>query len=106
MLVTPGRKQSGVDAGLTVYFFELIYGRGLDDIEDRDDLWIRSINMTVLSHTGKQRTFSLTPHSLRNLSSLSSRRVRKQNMEWSKGAIFLIATFLPLGLWMAEQTMP
>ena len=52
------------------------------------------------------RTFSLTPASERNLSSLSSRRVRKQNMEWSKGAIFLIATLRPDGLWMAEHTMP
>ena len=50
------------------------------------------------------RTFSLTPASERNLSSLSSRRVRKQNMEWSKGAIFLIATLRPDGRWMAEQT--
>lgn len=51
-------------------------------------------------------TFSLTPASLRNLSSLSSRRVRRQNIEWSKGAIFLMATLRPLGLWIAEQTMP
>lgn len=27
-------------------------------------------------------------------------------MEWSKGAIFLMATLRPDGLWMAEQTMP
>lgn len=31
-----------------------------------------------------------------------SRRVRRQNMEWSKGVIFLIATFWPDGLWRAE----
>jgi hypothetical protein len=31
-----------------------------------------------------------------------SRSVRKQNIEWSKGVIFLIATFWPLGLWSAE----
>lgn len=34
--------------------------------------------------------------------SFISRRVRRQNMEWSKGVIFLIATFWPDGLWMAE----
>ena len=27
-------------------------------------------------------------------------------MEWSKGAIFLMATLRPDGRWMAEQTMP
>src|SRR3978361_2240587 len=34
--------------------------------------------------------------------SFISRRVLKQNMEWSNGVIFLMATFCPLGLWMAE----
>jgi hypothetical protein len=34
--------------------------------------------------------------------SFISRSVRRQNMEWSKGVIFLIATFWPDGLWMAE----
>jgi len=57
-------------------------------------------------HDREGPTFSLTPASLRNLRSLSSRRVRKQNMEWSKGAIFLMATFLPLGLCIAEHTIP
>ena len=56
---------------------------------------------------GKKRlTFSLRQVSEKNLRSLSSRRVRRQNMEWSKGAIFLIATLRPDGLWMAEQTIP
>lgn len=54
----------------------------------------------------RERTFSLTPDSLRNLRSLSSLSVLRQNMEWSKGAIFLMATFLPLDLCTAEQTMP
>lgn len=39
---------------------------------------------------------------LKYLSSFISRRVRKQNMEWSKGVIFLMATFCPEGLWSAE----
>ena len=56
--------------------------------------------------TDEQRTFSHTPASLRNLSNFNSRRVLRQNMEWSKGAIFLIATFLPVGRWTAEQTIP
>ena len=49
------------------------------------------------------RTFSLTPASDKNLRSLSSRRVRKQNMEWSKGAIFLMATFLPVDTSLPEE---
>mgnify|MGYP001544421905 FL=1 len=28
------------------------------------------------------------------------------SLEWSKGAIFLMATFWPVGRWMAEQTTP
>ena len=59
-----------------------------------------------MHRSNEVRTFSLTPASDKNLRSLSSRRVRKQNMEWSKGAIFLMATLRPEGLWMAEQTMP
>lgn len=34
--------------------------------------------------------------------SFISRNVRRQNMEWSKGVIFLIATFWPDGLCNAE----
>jgi hypothetical protein len=34
--------------------------------------------------------------------SFISRNVRRQNMEWSNGVIFLIATFWPEGLWIAE----
>ena len=39
---------------------------------------------------------------LKYLNNFISRSVRKQNMEWSKGVIFLIATFCPDGLWSAE----
>lgn len=39
---------------------------------------------------------------LKYRSSFISRNVRRQNMEWSKGVIFLIATFWPEGLWSAE----
>ena len=39
---------------------------------------------------------------LKYRSSFISRSVRKQNMEWSKGVIFLMATFCPEGLWTAE----
>src|SRR5688572_4479414 len=39
---------------------------------------------------------------LKYRSSFISRSVLKQNMEWSKGVIFLIATFWPDGLWTAE----
>lgn len=39
---------------------------------------------------------------LKYRSSFISRKVRRQNMEWSKGVIFLMATFWPEGLWMAE----
>jgi hypothetical protein len=39
---------------------------------------------------------------LKYLSSFISRSVRRQNMEWSKGVIFLMATFWPDGLWSAE----
>jgi len=35
-----------------------------------------------------------------------SRSVRKQNMEWSNGVIFLIATFCPEGLCKAELETP
>jgi len=39
---------------------------------------------------------------LKYLRSFISRRVRRQNMEWSKGVIFLMATFWPDGLCSAE----
>ena len=39
---------------------------------------------------------------LKYLRSFISRKVRKQNMEWSNGVIFLIATFCPDGLCNAE----
>jgi hypothetical protein len=39
---------------------------------------------------------------LKYRSSFISRSVRRQNMEWSKGVIFLMATFCPEGLWTAE----
>lgn len=39
---------------------------------------------------------------LKYLNSFISLNVRKQNMEWSKGVIFLIATFCPDGLCKAE----
>jgi hypothetical protein len=39
---------------------------------------------------------------LKYLSSFISRSVRRQNMEWSKGVIFLMATFWPDGLCSAE----
>ena len=39
---------------------------------------------------------------LKYRSSFISRSVRRQNMEWSKGVIFLMATFWLDGLCMAE----
>lgn len=39
---------------------------------------------------------------LKYRSSFISRSVRRQNMEWSKGVIFLMATFWPEGLCSAE----
>lgn len=39
---------------------------------------------------------------LKYRSNFISRSVRRQNMEWSNGVIFLIATFWPEGLWIAE----
>lgn len=39
---------------------------------------------------------------LKYLRSFISRSVRRQNMEWSKGVIFLMATFWPEGLCSAE----
>ena len=39
---------------------------------------------------------------LKYLKSFISLSVRRQNIEWSKGVIFLIATFCPEGLWSAE----
>jgi hypothetical protein len=39
---------------------------------------------------------------LKYLRSFISRKVLKQNIEWSNGVIFLIATFCPEGLWRAE----
>ena len=39
---------------------------------------------------------------LKYRSNFISRSVRKQNMEWSNGVIFLIATFCPEGLCRAE----
>lgn len=39
---------------------------------------------------------------LKYRSSFISRKVRRQNIEWSNGMIFLIATFWPEGLWIAE----
>jgi len=39
---------------------------------------------------------------LKYRSNFISRNVRKQNMEWSNGVIFLMATFWPEGLWRAE----
>lgn len=39
---------------------------------------------------------------LKYRNSFISRRVRRQNIEWSNGVIFLIATFCPEGLCMAE----
>jgi hypothetical protein len=39
---------------------------------------------------------------LKYLNSFISRSVRRQNMEWSKGVIFLMATFWPDGLCSAE----
>lgn len=38
--------------------------------------------------------------------SLISRRVRRQNMEWSNGVIFLIATLDSVDAWIAEHTTP
>jgi hypothetical protein len=42
---------------------------------------------------------------LKYLSSFISRSVRRQNMEWSKGVIFLMATFWPDGLCSAELSL-
>jgi hypothetical protein len=39
---------------------------------------------------------------LKYRNSFISRNVRRQNMEWSNGVIFLIATFWPDGLCSAE----
>ena len=41
---------------------------------------------------------------LKYRSNFISRSVRRQNMEWSNGVIFLIATFWPEGLCSAELT--
>ena len=50
----------------------------------------------------RAHTFSLTPASLKNFSSFSSRSVRKQNMECSKGEMRLMATLRCVGMWIAE----
>ena len=89
----------------TVHLLELLYGRRLDDVKNGNDLGIL-VSSDEDGMLAGGHTFSLTPASLKNLRSLSSRRVRRQNIEWSKGAIFLMATLRPLGLCMAEQTMP
>lgn len=52
------------------------------------------------------RAFSFTHISEKNLSNLSSRNVRRQNRVWSNGRIFLMATYLPEGLWRAAATVP
>ena len=56
--------------------------------------------------TDHRRTFSLTQVSEKNLRSFNSRSVRRQNSVWSKGSIFLIATFWPVGLCKAATTVP
>lgn len=65
---------------------------------DREDLRVTS--------SIQPRTFSLTHVSEKNLSSLSSRRVRRQKRVCSKGRTFLMATSLPEGLWTAAATVP
>jgi hypothetical protein len=42
---------------------------------------------------------------LKYLSNFISRSVLRQNMEWSKGVIFLMATFWPEGLCSAELSL-
>ncbi len=62
-----------------------------------DDLFTLQTH-ELLGAKGNILTFSLTPASLRNLRSFSSRSVRRQNIEWSKGIIFFIATLRPARL--------
>lgn len=78
--------------------FEAIVGDGFDDVQDGDDL--RS------AWSKDDPTFSLTPSSAKYFKSLSSRSVRRANIAWSNGAIFLTATFVPEGRWTAEMTTP
>jgi hypothetical protein len=49
----------------------------------------------------ERATEGRTPHSAKYLSSLSSRSVRRQNIECSNGAIFLMATLAPELRWIA-----
>lgn len=51
-------------------------------------------------------TFSLTHVSEKNLSSLSSRSVRRQKSVCSNGRTFLMATSLPVGICNAAATVP
>ena len=51
-------------------------------------------------------TFSLTHVSEKNLSSFNSLSVRRQNSVCSKGRIFLMATWRPVGLCVADTTVP
>ena len=51
-------------------------------------------------------TFSFMQVSEKNLRSLSSRSVLRQNRVCSKGRIFLIATSRPEGICRAEATVP
>jgi hypothetical protein len=85
----------------TIDFLERLEGGRFDDIQNRDDLRVRHVvsedGLRSIMKKKKLLTFSLTPASLRNLINFSSRSVLRQNIECSKGAIFLIATFLPLG---------
>ena len=52
------------------------------------------------------RTFSLTPSAAKYFNNFNSLSVRRANMGWSNGAIFLMATLVLLGRCRAETTTP
>jgi hypothetical protein len=93
----------------TVNLLEAIQRIRFDNAEDGDDLK-QAAAVNVCSITSQQmewsRTFSFWQASEKNRSSLSSRRVRRQNRVCSKGRTFLIATCLPEGRCNAATTVP
>jgi hypothetical protein len=95
-----------------VDLIEFVERRRLGDVQNGDDLsasWKSVSGLALMMIRIIFRiiiTFSLTHCSEKYLSSLSSRSVRRQKSECSKGRMRLMATCLPVGLWSAATTVP
>jgi hypothetical protein len=85
---------------------KLLKRRRLGDVKNGDDLRRADQDIVDGCISEAVRTFSFTHASEKYLSSLSSRRVRRQKSECSNGRMRLIATCLPVGLCSAPTTVP